>query len=310
MFLLALAAILPGLFWEQGVATAPALKKAGIEELYVPAARAAEWRAAGFDAVPLSDAARRSYESAQPPGVQWQVNVASATRMPWVDANWWRFAGKPKAAWWYDLPAGSAALAAAEAFASGAEAVLRIDPADLEPFGRMLAFLRSLDGPALPAMANITVVEDKSPELDEVLNMLARRNLLFRVASAPDPASDLNVRLGTREYPRESATDPAQFAAKVRQDLTDDKRLVRIYGSDTVLVRLAGDAARARVHLLNYARRPVEGLRVRVRGVYEAGALHLPGSADAVLADYTAGDGATEFTVPRMETYAVVDLNR
>ncbi len=69
-------------------------------------------------------------------------------------------------------------------------------------------------------------------------------------------------------------------------------------------------AARARVHLLNYAKRPVEGLRVRVRGVYAAGALHLPGAADAALADYTTGDGATEFTVPRMETYAVVDLNR
>lgn len=310
MLPLALAAILPALFWDQGVATAPALRSAGIERLYVPAARAAAWREAGFDAVPLSDAARRNYETALAPGVRWQVNVASATRMPWVDANGWRFERKPKAAWWYDAPAGTAALAAAEAFASGAEAVLRVDPADLEPLGRMLAFLRTLDGPALQPVSNITVVDDNSPELAEVLNMLARRNLLFRVAPAPDLASDLNVRLGTREYPREAAQDPARFATKVRQDLTDERRATRIYGSDTVLVRLAGDAKRMRVHLLNYAQRPVQGLRVRVRGLFREGILRLPAAGGSTLADYdTAGEG-TEFTVPSMEIYAVIDLTR
>lgn len=304
MLLLALVAILPGLFWEQGTGTAPALKKAGFKRLYVPAERAAAWGAAGFDAVPVDDAARKRYESAQPPGVEWQVNAASATRMPWVDANGWRFIRNPKAAWWYDLPAGAAALAAAEAFSYGADAVLRIDPADLEPLGRMLTFLRSVDGPALPALINITVVDDNSPELDEVLNMLARRNLLFRVAAAPDPSSDLNLRPGPQ------AADPVRFAVRARQELTDERRLVRIYGSDTVLVRLAGDGTRARVHLLNYAQRPVEGLRVRVRGIYKTGVLHAPETAGAPLADYAASEGATEFTVPRLGVYAVVDLNR
>ncbi|HOL73322.1 MAG TPA: hypothetical protein PLA43_07890 [Bryobacteraceae bacterium] len=304
MLLLALAAILPGLFWEQGTGTAPSLEKAGIKRIYVPAALADAWRAAGFDAVPVDDATRSRYQSAQPPGVQWQVNTASATRTPWIDANGWQFIRKPRAAWWYELPAGAAALAAAEAFAYGVDAVLRIDPADLEPLGRMLTFLRSVDGPALPALTNITVVDDNSPELDEVLNMLARRNLLFRVASAPDPSSDLNLRPGP------DAADPVLFAVKARQQLTDERRLVRIYGSDTVLVRLAGDGTRARVHLLNYAQRPVEGLRVRVRGIYKTGVLHVPETEGAALADYAASDGATEFTVPRLEVYAVIDLNR
>ncbi|MGE5567398.1 MAG: hypothetical protein ACM3S5_00025 [Rhodospirillales bacterium] len=304
MLLLALAAILPGLFWEQGIETAPALQKAGFKRLYVPAERAAAWRDAGFDAVPVDDAARKRYESALPPGVEWQVNAASATRMPWIDANGWQFIRKPNAAWWYDVPAGAAALAAAEAFAYGADAVLRIDPADLDALGRMRAFLRSVDGPALPAMTNITVVDDNSPELDEALNMLARRNLLFRVASAPDHSSDLNLRAGPE------AADPVLFAVRARQELTDEKRLVRIYGSDTVLVRLTGDGTRARVHLLNYAQRPVEGLRVRVRGIYKTGVLHAPDAAGAALADYAASEGATEFTVPRLEIYAVVDLNR
>ncbi|HPQ17434.1 MAG TPA: hypothetical protein PLP04_19550, partial [Bryobacteraceae bacterium] len=116
--------------------------------------------------------------------------------------------------------------------------------------------------------------------------------------------SDLNLRPGP------DAADPVLFAVKARQQLTDERRLVRIYGSDTVLVRLAGDGTRARVHLLNYAQRPVEGLRVRVRGIYKTGVLHVPETEGAALADYAASDGATEFTVPRLEVYAVIDLNR
>ena len=38
-------------------------------------------------------------------------------------------------------------------------------------------------------MANIGVVEDKSPALDEVLNMLTRRNLLYRVVPRPTASS-------------------------------------------------------------------------------------------------------------------------
>ena len=37
------------------------------------------------------------------------------------------------------------------------------------------------------AMANIGIVDDGSPAMEEVLNMLTRRNLLYRVVTAPDP---------------------------------------------------------------------------------------------------------------------------
>jgi len=83
---------------------------------------------------------------------------------------------------------------------------------------------------------------------------------------------------------------------------------VRIFGSNVVLVRLTGDASHARVHLLNYGAATVKGLRVRVLGSYPQGKLAVFEHPGAVLADYSVADGATEFTIPEIATYAVVDL--
>lgn len=308
MYSLLLAAILPALYWDQGPETASALQRAGIEKICVPAARAAAWNGAGVAVTPLEEAALARLQKTRVPRVQYRVNIASATRLPWVDANGWRFVRDPKSAYLYELPAGAAPLAASEAFAYGVEAVLRIDPADLEALGRTLRFLREIDSQALPGMANIGVIDDGTPLMGEALNMMARRNLLFRIVPAPDPALRLTVRLGTPEYPREAARNPGEFAQKVRQRLTDEERLLRIYGADTVIGRLEGDGSRARLHLLNYANRTLAGMRVRVRGVYRKGELRVPGAAAAALADYIAEPPATEFTIPEMTTYAVVDL--
>ena len=49
------------------------------------------------------------------------------------------------------------------------------------------------------------LIDDRSPEAGEVMNLLTRRNLLFRIVSAPDPSLDLNIRLGATEYPRSAA---------------------------------------------------------------------------------------------------------
>src|SRR5262245_49224656 len=64
------------------------------------------------------------------PGVTTRPGVASPTRAPWIDANGWRFLRSKDAKFAYDVPRGKAALAAAEAFAYGANASLKIDPAD------------------------------------------------------------------------------------------------------------------------------------------------------------------------------------
>jgi hypothetical protein len=299
-----LAAALPGLFWEQGPETAGALKTAGIECIAVPAASVDAWKRAGFCAA-AADLSR--YEKLPQPGVEFRPDVASATRAPWVNSNGARLlraTGKPV---YYEAAKGKAVLCAAEAFAYGAEALLRVDPADLEQFASMLRFLKRVDAPRLPVLANIGFIDDGSAEAGEAMNLLTRRNLLFRIVSAPDPRLDLNVRIGAPEYPHSAAVNPSEFTARIRQKLTDEKRLLRIYGSEVVIGRLTGDGSRARLHLLNYGGRKVEGLRVRVRGTYKQAQFSTPDGAGAV-SDFLAADDATEFSIPELASYAVIDL--
>jgi hypothetical protein len=302
-----LAALLPGLYWDQGPATADQVKRAGVERIYVPAGQEAAWADAGVRVLVFDPSKLRKVPV---PGVEYKMDVAAATSLPWVDANGWRFARDRSHAYYYHVPWRKAELAAAEAYAYGVDAVINPDARDLEAFGRMLAFLRSIDAPELPAVANIGIVDDGSEETGEVLNLMARRNLLFEVIRAPDPRYDLNVQIGTKEYPKEEAADPYAFATLLRRKLTDEKRWLRIFGSDVVLARLAGDGAHMRVHLVNYGGGKVEGLRVRVRGEYGHGEIAAFGVANGALADYSAAAGATEFTIPAMNVYAVVDLRK
>jgi len=302
MKFLLLAALVPGLYWDQGTDTAAELKRSGITRLYVPAANAAAWRSAGFEAVPFTPGAPRC-EAAEAPRVELRMDVASATNAPWIDANGWRFERKAGDKWCYRTPAGAAALAAAEAYAYGVDGVIQPAPTDLGDFARMVAFLRRIDRPPMEAMANIGVVDDGSDSSGEVLNLLARRNLLFRVVRSPDPKYEVNVE------PRE-VEDPHEFAAEVRRKLGDERRWVRLYGSQVVIARLTGDGRRARLHVLNYSHRQVLGLRVRVRGSWRLAALEVFGKEKAAAADVVERDGGTEFTVAEMGPYAVADLER
>jgi hypothetical protein len=302
------AALLPALFWDKGTTTAPALKEAGIQRMYVPAGAEEAWRELGFTAVAFN-AAR--FTKTTVPGVQYRMDVASATSVPWIDANGWLFQRDGAHEYTYDVPKGHAGgLAAAEAYAYGVDAAIHVAPEDLQVFGRMLDFLRRIDRPSLPAMANIGVIDDGSDDTGEVLNLMARHNLLFRVIQAPDPKYDLNIRIGSKEYPKEAAEDPYQFAKAVRQKLTDAKRLLRLFGSDVVIGRLTGDGSQARVHLLNYDGRKIPGLRVRVLGTYAKGKVAAFGYPHAALEDCRVQNGATEFTVSEMGTYAAIDLQK
>lgn len=306
-----LAALIPWLYWDQGPATANAVKQARIEQVYVPAGQQAAWKAAGMDARALD---AKQIIKLPVPGVRYRMDVASATTMPWIDANGWRIErGTAKVGhqtYYYETPRGKAVLAAAEAYAWGAEAVVHLDSQDLDAFGRMLAFLRSIDQPVLPQLANIGVIDDGSARTGEVLNLLARRNLLLRLVNKPDPKLDLNLQIGSKEYPEADAANPAAFANLVRRKLGDDKRLARIYGSEVVLIHLNGDGTKLRVHLVNYSGRKVEGLRLRVLGEYQHHNLAAFGVGNAALTDYFVSSGATEFTVPEMDAYAVVDLTK
>lgn len=256
------------------------------------------------------------FERVPAPGVQLRADEARATSTPWVDSNAWRFQRGLRKAHYDNLPAAAAPVAAAEAFTFDVSAIIDPDPADVEGLREMLEFLKPLEQPALPPMANIGVVDSESPLMGEVLNLLTRRNLLYRVVTEPDPALDLTVRLGSEEFPLEAAADPSAFAARVRARLGDDKRLVRIYGSNTTIARLTGDGKKARLYLLNYRQGrgqrgggTMPSVRLRVRGRYQprfAGHGAAPG---AKLTDIEHPDGATEFWVPDFRILAVIDLD-
>jgi hypothetical protein len=242
------------------------------------------------------------------PGVQYRMNVASASSRPWVTANGWRLERGGSHPFFYDVTGDLATLAAAEAFAYQREVVVQTDAAGTARFNTMLRFLESIgEGPA-DLIADVAVIDDGSAETGEVMNLLARHNLLYRPVAAPDPKLPVNIKLGSPEYPKASAANPNEFAQKIRQQITDEKRTLRVYGSEVVIARLTGEPGRLRLHLINYGDRPVNGVRIRVLGAYpnsKPAAFELP---DAKLEDYAVQDGSTEFTLLELKRYAVVDL--
>jgi hypothetical protein len=295
----------------------------GRRPVYVTSA-AASLVEQGLAAPAPTGAEAAAFEDVPHPRVRSVPTVARATNVPWIDSNGWRFQRGIQKANYAKLPAGSAALAAAEAFTFGVDAIFDPDPADVEDLGKMLQFLRANHQPPLPALANIGVVDDRSAVMGEVLNMLTRRNLLYRVVSVPDPALSVTVQLGTPDFPADAAKNPVEFAARVRAKLGDDNRLVRIYGTSTVLARLTGNGQRARLYLLAFDRgRPPsraalasarqaddpQAIRVRVLGRYRPVKLAAYGAApDASLTDLRHIGNTTEFWVPSFNAIAIVDL--
>jgi hypothetical protein len=259
-----------------------------------------------------------TFQQVPSPGLRFVANVAQATTAPWIDSNAWRFQRGMRKATYSKLNAGAGPLAAAEAFTFGVDAILNPEAADLEELKKMLRFLKAQEAPRLPAMANIGVVDSQSPILPEILNLLARRNLLYKVVPAPDRSLDLTVQLGSADFPEASAANPSEFAARVRGKLGDDKRLVRLYGTSSVMAHLTGDAKAARLYLLSYggsrrqqAAGAQQGIRVRVLGRYRplnVAAYDAP--VDAALIDVDNPGNATEFTLPPLRTLAIVDLER
>jgi hypothetical protein len=308
MTALLLALSLPCVYWTQGIETRAALEAAAIKRICVTPERADAWRAAGFTVIPLSEAELASREALPSPGIAPRAGLASPTRSPWIVASGWRFTRHPGTKYVYNAAAGKAALAAAEVFAYGADVVFKIDPADLADLGRMLTFLEALPPVDLPTVSDLAIVDDGSTMTGEVMNLLARRNLLFEVVQAPSPRFPLTITIGTPEYPRAEAADPSAFAQKIRRQLTDERRALRVYGSEVVICRLTADAGRARLHLINYGGREIEGLRVRLRGAYGGGEASVAGAGGLPLQDHVIASGATEFSLPRIVTYAVIDL--
>jgi len=302
VMLLLTAALLPRLFWDAGPETAPQLQQAGVEKIAVAADRVASWK--GLMEVDAADPAHAIRLVA--PSVDYRANQATASRAPWINANGWRFLRAPAGEFVYDVKGAQAALAAAEAFSWNANALIRTDAAGLGPLGEMLRLLRGVPAEDLAPVADFGFEDDGSTAAGEVMNLFVKGNLLFRIVPRPEPSLKIHVKLGTKDYPLEDAKNPVKIAQMARANLSDDRRSVRIYGSAVVVARLMAVPDRARLHLLNYAgaERRVDGIRIRVAGEYSKATV-LP---EMKILDFEKVDGGTEFTLPEIRTYAVVDL--
>jgi hypothetical protein len=259
----------------------------------------------------IDAAALAGREALSVPGIVPRAGLASPTRVPWVQTNGWRYIRNREGRFSYDLPAGKGVLGVAEALLFGGDTVLKFDAADTAAVERLFALARDLPPASLPDVADFGVIDDGSPLTGEVMNLFVRRNLLFARVSEPESRFPFTVKLGTPEFPTAKAVDPSGFALEIRRRLSDDQRSLRVYGSEVVIGRLTADASRARVGLVNYGNRELVGLRLRVRGTYSKVDAWLPGQGRVAVIDLaTAPDGATEFSMPAIASYAVVDLSR
>jgi len=306
--LLLFALLLPGLYWQGGPETAASLHQAGITHILVPASQVASWK--GVPGIEAGAADLQTAVKLPDPGITFRMNRSSATRVPWVNSNGSRLMRR-KAKFYYDVSGNASALAAAEAFCYGADAIIKTDTSGLDPLGQMLKFLASVDSSQGQPVADIGFIDDGSPAAGEVMNLLVRDNLLFRIVSSPQPDLKLTVRLGSREYPAEQAKNPDVLVHKIRANLTDARRTFRIYGTSVVVARLTRESDHLRLHLLNYGAARgtrVGGFRVRVLGRYRKAQLHSFANPADQIAEFNAEARATEFTVPELKAYAVIDL--
>jgi hypothetical protein len=188
--------------------------------------------------------------------------------------------------------------------------LISTDAAGRVAFDGMLDFLRKIPNVDQAPVADASVIDDGSDAAGELMNLLARTNLLYKIEKGGNKPSGVTVRLGTKEYPAEDARNPSMLAHKVRSRVGDENRSLRIYGSEVVVTRLTTNDHQARIYLLNYSNRPVRGLRVRVKGTYAKGELRVFGVSDASPMDWANDGDATEFSIPELGVFAVIDLSR
>jgi hypothetical protein len=303
-----LVAVLPVFFWPGANSIAPLLHQAGISQIAVPPDKADTWKSEKglkVDVVDLDKAVKLPM-----PGVDYRTTEATASHVPWVNSNGWRFMRQPDGRFSYDVKGNAAGLAAAEAFSFGSDAVIQTDQAGLTPLAAMLKFLSSLPSRKGPVLADFGFIDHGSGLDAEVMNVLVRDSLLFRVVRANDPNLKLTVDLGSKDY---SSKDVDVLEHQIRANLGDDRRFIRIYGTSVVVAHVTGEPGNLRLHFLNYGSArgtEVGAFRVRVLGAYQKAQLRSFNRPGVELADFSQGHGATEFTVPGLETYAVVDLTR
>ncbi|MBL8178453.1 MAG: hypothetical protein JNK48_27510 [Bryobacterales bacterium] len=238
------------------------------------------------------------YQKAMAPGVRYRMNMASATSSPWVDSNLWRYQRKPQASYLCDTKGKSVVVAMAEGYATGVKLALQIAPEQQGEYDKMAAFLKQIpDGPVKP-WVNFTVSDDGSFQAGEVMNMLSRRSIGYGIGAKGDYALSAKM------------TNAYEAMQEMREKLGDERRVLRLFGSELTLAVAAREGARVRIHLVNYGQRPVEHLRLRVQGAFREANMkaYLYGGLATKLRDFESGKDYTEFTLESLGAYGVLDL--
>jgi hypothetical protein len=126
----------------------------------------------------------------------------------------------PSGRYYYDVTGKQAALAAAEAFSYGANAMIRTDAAGLKPWRRCWIFCARFRR-AVPPVADIGYIDDGSghPASDE-----SSGSEQFAVSSGVGARQAPEVECETRRQrnPLADAKNPGTVAHSVRSNLTDE----------------------------------------------------------------------------------------
>ena len=242
------------------------------------------------------------------PRVDYRINQASATTSPWIISNGAKILHAPAGKYFYNVSGRSVPVAVAESYVFRADAIVETKPEDLAEAEKMKAFLAALPTSNLPPVSDFAVVDDGSAQMAEIMNLLVRRNLLFRPSKQADP-SRLTVQIGAKDFPKAAAANPSDFAVLVRHKLTDEKRSLRVFGSENVIARFESDGKKGRLHVLSYGQRPVEGVRIRVRGKFQNADISAFGITSAKVAELSQDGDFTEFSIMEIRPYVAVDLH-
>jgi hypothetical protein len=240
------------------------------------------------------------YKRIPPPGVRYRMNMATATSSPWIDSNLWRYRRNPEVKYLSATKGKSVTLTTAEAAALRANVALEIAPEQKADYDRITAWLAKLpSGPTTP-WTNFNVSDDGSAMAGEVQLLMARRNLLYKIT----PPKQAQFQLSS------AIKNPYEYVLDTRDQFGDDKRVLRLFGSELTMAELAREGKRIRLHLINYGSRPVEALRIRIAGRFTEKQVkaHVFDDDAPELREFTFENGFTEFTLGKLPVYAVLDF--
>jgi hypothetical protein len=290
------------------------------------------------------------------------LQVASRSAQPWIDSNaaLVRIAGRPDVrplltySW---TPIGLAEadegpalenylVAIAEAGSFGADLVLPLHERfqrrillgdalarrDWDQIQRYVAFYAGDPVDRYEAIASIGVVTDAPMAWFEVMNLLARHNLAFRILAPKqlptleDPSLKMLLVLGDPPAEQQPALaaferkgglvrivsapqDPNRLALDVRRQLGPDRRVIDVFNGITVIAApYAGKDGSVLVTLVNYAHLPLP-VQLRVPGVFSAVHYESPEAKTTSVA-HEHRDGSTEFLLPSVRVSARVFLKK